>query len=88
LAYSIRGTVAGQSVTVAMTEPVVASEPDNFFLMGIYDQWKTAKDQPAIMQADRTLAYAFELNRTACEELLAQADLVLQPKSDADDRPA
>jgi hypothetical protein len=88
LAYNVQGTVAGQPVTVSMTEPVVASEPDNFFLMSIYDQWKTAKNQPAMMQADRTLAYAFELNRTTCEELLAQADLVLQPKSEAEAKAA
>lgn len=88
LDYRLQGTVAGQPVSVSMNEPVVAPESDNFFLVGIYDQWKTAKDQPAMMQADRTLAYAYELNRMTCEELLAQADLVLQPKTEAEAKAA
>jgi tetratricopeptide (TPR) repeat protein len=88
LSYSVEGTVAGQPVQVSMTEPVVAPEVDNYFLVGMYDQWKTAKDQPAMMQADRTLAFAYEINKMTCEELLAQADLVLQPKSQAEAKAA
>src|SRR5205814_787541 len=70
------------------TEPAVEPEADNFFLVGIYDQWKNAKDQPAMMQADRTLAFAYELNQRACEELLAQASVVLEPKTDAEAKAA
>src|SRR5713226_717884 len=88
LTYNVEGTVAGQPVQVSMTEPVVAPELDNYFLVGIYDQWKNAKDQPAMMQADRTLAFAYEINKMSCEELLAQADLVLQPKSEAEAKAA
>jgi hypothetical protein len=84
ISYSVEGTVAGKEVRVQMSEPIVAPEVDNFFLVGLYDQWKTAKDQPAMMQADRTLAFAYELNRMTCQELLAQAELALVPRNKAE----
>jgi len=88
LDYTVQGTVAGQPISISMNDPVVDSEVDNFFLVGLYDQWKSAKDQPAMMQADRTLAYAYQLNNLACEELLAQASVVLEPKNDAEAKAA
>src|SRR5260370_39080981 len=77
LAYTVQGTVAGRPVSISMNDPVVDSEVDNFFLVGLYDQWKSAKDQPAMMHADRTLASAYQLNNLACEDLLAQSSAVL-----------
>src|SRR5262249_34327750 len=45
----------------------------NFFLVGMFEQWKNAKDQPALLQADRALAYAQMVNGMARAEFLAQA---------------
>jgi tetratricopeptide (TPR) repeat protein len=84
LSCTVSGTVAGQPVNVSLSETVTEPEVDNFFLVGIHDQWKNAKDQPAMMQADRTLAFAYDLNKRSCEELLAQAELVLQPKTNTE----
>jgi tetratricopeptide (TPR) repeat protein len=77
VAYTIDGQVAGQAARVEKSEPVADPELDNFFLVGMVEQWKQAKDQPAIMQADRALAFANELNHMARAELLAQAEEAL-----------
>ena len=77
IAYSVDGTVAGKEVHVDMTSPAADPELDNFFLVGMFEQWRNAKDQPALMQADRALAYAQEINQLARAELLAQAEEAL-----------
>ncbi len=77
LNYTIDGKVAGQAVRVQMSDAVAPPELDNFFLVGMFDQWKNAKDQPALMQADRALSYAYELNQFARAEFLAQAHAAL-----------
>src|SRR5204863_9975428 len=69
LAYTVEGTVAGRKVRVAMSEAVSEPELDNFFLVGMVNQWKDAQDQPALMQADRALAFAQEMNQIARAEL-------------------
>jgi hypothetical protein len=84
LAYTVEGTVAGREVRVSKTEAVSESELDNFFLVGMFEQWKNAKDQPALMQADRALAFAQEVNQMARAELLAQAhEALTRDKLDA-----
>ena len=65
LQYSVTGTIAGKEVRVEESSPVAGAELDNFFLVGMLEQWKNAKDQPALMQADRALAYAQEINQLA-----------------------
>ena len=42
------------------------------------DQWKTQKDRPALLQADRALAYASENNQLARADLVAQAEWALE----------
>ena len=41
------------------------------------DQWKNAKDAPALLRADRTLAFAFDQTKVGHIELLAQARIAL-----------
>ena len=77
LSYTIEGQVADHAVRVQMSDSIAAPELDNFFLVGMFDQWKNAKDQPALMQADRALSYAYELNQFARAEFLAQAHAAL-----------
>jgi uncharacterized protein with von Willebrand factor type A (vWA) domain/tetratricopeptide (TPR) repeat protein len=77
LQYKIEGQVAGRAVTIENAQPITQPELDNFFLVGMFDQWKNAKDQPALMQADRALAFAHEMNQLARVELLAQAETAL-----------
>ena len=65
--------------TVTVTEPVAEDEKDNFFLVSIVEQWKRAdnKEMPPLIQADRALALAYEQNRLAKNEFLAQAEWAL-----------
>jgi hypothetical protein len=84
LAYEIAGTVNGKKVTVKGAETVLDAEPDNFFLVTMVDQWKKAPDEPAMMRADRALAFAQQINFVARDELLGQAQMALM----LDERPA
>ena len=77
LGYEIEGAVAGKTVRVAKSETLPEPEADNFFLVSMLEQWKKAKDQPALMRADRALAYAQEINQLARDELLGQAQMAL-----------
>jgi tetratricopeptide (TPR) repeat protein len=77
LSYKIDGSVAGKQTTVQSTTKVPGSEPENYFLVGMVNQWREQKDRPALMQADRALAYAAERNQVARAELVAKAELAL-----------
>ncbi len=77
LAYALEGSIAGTRVRVEAAEAVKEPEIDNFFLVGMFQQWRNAKDQPALMQADRALAFAQEANQMARAELLAEAEQAL-----------
>lgn len=77
IGYTIEGTVAGKTVHVQRTDDLPEPEADNFFLVSMLEQWKKAKDQPALMRADRALAYAQEINELARDELLGQAQMAL-----------
>ena len=54
-------------------KPCPAPEVENFFLVEIAGQWRNQKDQPALLQADRALAFAAEQHELAREDLLAKA---------------
>ena len=69
--------MAGKTVRISASETVTDPEMDNFFLVTMFEQWKNAKDTPALMQADRALAYAQEINQLARVEVLAQAEMAL-----------
>src|SRR5262249_42211303 len=74
ITYKIEGLLAGKEVRLEGTANVTDSDADNFFLVGMVEQWKTNKDQPAGTRAERVLAYAYEQTRLAQSELLAQAE--------------
>ena len=76
--YTLEGTVADRDVQVKDSVAVTAAEADNFFLIGMVEQWKGGKDQPALIRADRALAYAFEQTQLVHADLLDQAGLALQ----------
>jgi len=79
LSCSITGIVnRSREVKLELTEELPGSEPDNFFLATMLQQWRQRKEQPAILQADRALAFTYEHNVLAREELLAQADMALE----------
>src|SRR5262249_39817166 len=58
LDYSIEGTLLGKKVTIPASEVVPAAEIDNFFLVGMVEQWKAANNKEAAspFRADRALA--------------------------------
>src|SRR5262249_27090717 len=80
LTATLEGNVGGKAarVTVKVTDPVPEPELDNYFLVSMISQWQNAKDQPALIRADRALAFAYETNRLAHEELLSSAQLAMQ----------
>jgi hypothetical protein len=78
LSYTLEGSLAGKDVKFENTEPLPASEPDNFFLVGIQEQWKKGKDQPALARSDRALALAYEQNKLARDDLVVQAEWALE----------
>jgi hypothetical protein len=78
--YTIKGTVNGKSVTLTGTEKVTEPEKDNFFLVSLVQQWRGAKDQAAIIRADRALAHAYEQNMLAIRDLVAQGEMAIQEK--------
>src|SRR5439155_7106513 len=51
---------------------------DNYFLVGMVDQWAKAKDFPAVLAGDRALAIAYEQTRLQHLELLENAQFALQ----------
>jgi tetratricopeptide (TPR) repeat protein len=80
LDYTLTGKVGGEAKTVKVSEKMPRAEEDNFFLVNMIDQWKTQKDRPALLQADRALAYAYENNQLARADLLAQAEWAVEKK--------
>ena len=44
--YSVTGRLAGKEVTVRASEKVPDADNENFFLVGMVDQWKTAMQSP------------------------------------------
>jgi hypothetical protein len=75
--YSVTGTVAGKQEKREKVETLPETEVENFFLVGMVRQWRNAKDAPALIRADRALAYAMEVNHLAREELKTQAEMAM-----------
>jgi hypothetical protein len=78
--FTVAGTVAGKNEVVTRTfeEKVPAAELDNYFLVSVADQWKTAKNQFALVRADSALVLAYNRNEIVREELNAAAQVALQ----------
>jgi hypothetical protein len=77
-AYTLAGKVAGQDVNVQVSEKMPKADEQNFFLVNMADQWKASKDRPALLPADRALAFAFERNQMARADLVAQAEWAME----------
>ena len=85
--YQVQGRVAGKETTLSFKENLPASEPENYFLIQVLQQWKNRKDVPALIQADRALAYAAEQNQVAVSDLKEKAEWALrEDKFDAASR--
>ena len=76
--YSVSGKVSGQDKRVDASESLPTPDVDNFFLVNIAGQWQAAKDRPALLPADRTLASAATQHELAREDLLAKAYWALE----------
>ncbi|MGH7227355.1 MAG: hypothetical protein ACRELF_29430, partial [Gemmataceae bacterium] len=79
-AYTLTGKVNGEEIRIDVSEKMPKPDEDNYFLVDMLDQWKARKDRPALLQADRALAYAFENNQLARADLVAQAEWALEKR--------
>lgn len=85
--YKLQGKVAGKEVALEIKEALPPSEPENYFLIQVVQQWKNRKDVPALIQADRALAYAAEQNQVAVGDLKEKAEWAMrEDKFDAASR--
>jgi hypothetical protein len=78
ITYTIEGTSGGRDARLTATEKVTDAALDNFFLVSMFEQWKHRKDVPAMSQADRVLAYAYEQNQLTRATLLTEAELAMR----------
>ncbi|MFO0925936.1 MAG: vWA domain-containing protein [Gemmataceae bacterium] len=76
--YKLSGEVAGKPVTLDQSVSLPAADPENYFLTGVFDQWKARKDRPALLQGDRALAYAHKQTQLAVEDLIARGEMALE----------
>ena len=87
LEYKLEGKQLGKEVSLSVSEAVPVSEPENYFLLQVVQQWKNVKDTPALIQADRALAFAAEQNQVAVSDLKDKAQWALrEDKFDAASR--
>jgi tetratricopeptide (TPR) repeat protein len=75
---TVSGKVADRDVRVPLSAKVPEPGPENFFLVNMVGQWREQKDQPALMQADRALAFAFDRDQMARAELLSKAEWAIE----------
>ena len=80
LDFTVTGFQAGRKAELAVqaTEKILAPNLDNFFLVGMIDQWSKAKDFPATLRADRALGIAYENTRLQHLNLLDSAQMALE----------
>lgn len=78
-AMTVEGTVAGQPTRVELKEKIGSPENDNYFVVGMFQQWNKAENKaaPALIRADRALAYAMQQTRLTMDEYLTQAHWAL-----------
>jgi len=77
----------GKEVSLNVSEAIPVSEPENYFLLQVVQQWKNVKETPALIQADRALAFAAEQNQVAVSDLKEKAEWALrEDKFDAASR--
>ena len=87
LEYKLEGKQLGKEVSLNVSEAIPVSEPENYFLLQVVQQWKNVKETPALIQADRALAFAAEQNQVAMSDLKEKAEWALrEDKFDAASR--
>jgi tetratricopeptide (TPR) repeat protein len=77
ISYTLEGTLGGQDLRLEPSLPTHEAEADNFFLVGVVEQWKKAPDQPAAFPGDLVLDRALTQSQLAREDLIAQAEWAL-----------
>lgn len=80
LGCTVQGVVDGQTVHRTVNLALPEHEDDNYFLVSMAQQWRNARDQHALIRADRALAFAFERTRLQHQELLLEAQMALHKK--------
>lgn len=87
LEYKLEGKQLGKEISLNVSETIPVSEPENYFLLQVVQQWKNVKDTPALIQADRALAFAAEQNQVAVSDLKDKAQWAMrEDKFDAASR--
>ena len=78
--HTLAGIQPGRQgeVKVQTSLKVLAPDLDNFFLVSMIDQWARAKEQPALLRADRALANAYENTRLEHLNKLESAHMALE----------
>jgi tetratricopeptide (TPR) repeat protein len=76
--FALNGEVAGKEFSVKTSHKVPAGDNENHFLVGVHGQWKGAKTRPALLPAERALAFAHKQNQLAVEDLVAKADMAME----------
>ncbi|HMP59739.1 MAG TPA: hypothetical protein PKD86_10320, partial [Gemmatales bacterium] len=74
----IAGQLLGRAHEVAVTEKVTEPALECYFLVGMAKQWRKAQEKPALMQADYSLAFAFNQSQDAKQEILTQGRQALE----------
>ena len=74
VSYAIQGRLGDQPVKIEATQELAAPEMDNFFLVGVFEQWKNGKDQPALVSTDRALTYAYQQSQLVRADLHDKAE--------------
>ena len=77
--YTITGAIQGRKgdVTVRASEKVQPPSLDHYFIATMAEQWAKARENPAILRADRALAFAYEQTRLQHLECIESAELAL-----------
>jgi len=80
LSLTLTGAVPGRAGPVAVkeTREVLSPEVDNYFFISMFDKWQKAKDEPALLRADRTLAITYVQTNLDHGELLLAAQKALE----------
>jgi len=78
--YTVTGTLAGRDEEIKVTgSPTLhPADLDNYFLVGMVQQWRKAKERPAMLRADRALTLAYENTRLRHKDLLLSAQLAIE----------
>ena len=77
LSCAVKGTVAGRPVSASVAHEVPEPDLGHFFLASMVKQWQADRAQPAMIRADRALAFAQQQNQMERAELMAQGEFAL-----------